>query len=166
MHADREPLVFGEPPRRPGIVQHIALDERHDVEGRVVHLGIAAQGNRLRHRHIGIPEPKDNLVLPAHVVGALQYMPERRPAQHPGGTRPIGEAVGQVGVSAGDQGKLQWRFQILETRREPLGDPLFVDAFHALVPSNPVESNVNLLNGWWEPPTGRHRPIRRGKRPE
>ena len=42
-----------EPGQHVGPVEHDAVDERHQVERRAEHVGVGAQRDRLRHRHVG-----------------------------------------------------------------------------------------------------------------
>ena len=114
-----------------GVVRHDALHELHDVERLAVDVLVFAQAVGPRHRHAGAGQRGDDAMLAAHVVGALQNVAERRPPQHVGRAPLVGEAVGEVGVAAGDQGELQGRRQPIDAAVEPLGHPIAVNALHA-----------------------------------
>ena len=64
------------------VAHHVAVDEAHHVERRVVDRRVVAEPERRRDRHGAALQAGDDAVLAAHVVCAGQHVPERRPAQH------------------------------------------------------------------------------------
>ena len=70
------------------IAQHVAVDEAHHVERRVVDRQVVAVTGDRWNRHGRALQAGDDAVLAAHVVRAGEYVAERRPSQHE--TRAIG----------------------------------------------------------------------------
>ena len=87
---------------RGPIAEHVPVDEAHHVERRVVDGLVVAEPECRRDRHGADVQAGDDAVLAAHVVGAGEQVAERRAAQHEGAAVGAGDAVGQVGVTAGD----------------------------------------------------------------
>ena len=115
--------------RRGGglVAEHEPVDEGHHVERRAVHLVVGAEAEGGRDRHVGGTEGGDDLVLAAHVVGGGEHVAERRAAQHEAGAVGVGDAVGEVGVPAGDEIEGERALRAVDVRLEPLGDPRDVD---------------------------------------
>ena len=85
------------------VAEHVAVDEAHHVERRAVDRRVVAEPERRRDRHRRCLQAGDDPVLAAHVVGAGEHVAERRPAQHEARAVGAGDAVGEVGVTAGDE---------------------------------------------------------------
>ena len=66
--------------RRP-VAQHVAVDEAHHVERRVVDRQVVAVALDRRHRHGGTLQAGEDAVFATHVVGARQHVAERRAAE-------------------------------------------------------------------------------------
>ena len=88
-------------------VEHLTLNEAHDVERRPVDVDVRAQPERRRHGHGRGTERGDDPVLAHHVVRGRQHVAERRAPEHePPPVRP-GHCKGQVGSSAADGLRLE-----------------------------------------------------------
>ena len=95
-----------EVPEVVGVAVDDALHELHDVERRSEQAGVAVLEDRARHRHGGRRQRAHHPVLPAHVVGRREHVPQRRPAQHPPAGA-VGQRVGQVGSAPRQQRRPQ-----------------------------------------------------------
>jgi len=121
------PLLVGEAASEVTVADHLPLHEVHHVEGRAVHGLVGAQPACPGDRDVRRAEGRHDGVLAAHVVGGGQHVAERRSPQHPGRAGAILHAVGQVGVTAGDQVERQRRHRLGDVLGEPRGHPLGVD---------------------------------------
>ncbi len=101
-------LVAAQSVEHVGLVQDDALDEVHEVERRAQHVRVGAQrdGRRYGHRDLSRCQRVDDGEFADHVVRRRQHVCERRPAQRPR-RGAVGDAVGQVGLAAGDDRTLE-----------------------------------------------------------
>ncbi len=105
-----------------------ALDEAHHVEGGAVDGLVLAEPDHGRHRNRGVLERGDDPVLPAHVVGAGEHVPRRRPAQHELLALGVGDAEREVRRPAGDELELERCDDVGAVGHDPLGHRTGVDA--------------------------------------
>ena len=85
-----------------GGVEGAALHPAHHVERGAGHRGVVGEGHRFGHRHGGRPQRRDHPELAAHVVGRRQQFAERGPAGDHRMSGRVVDAVGEVGVAAGE----------------------------------------------------------------
>ena len=86
-----------------GAAKHDPVDEVHHVEGRPVHRFVVAVADHRGDRDRGPVEGRDHLDLAAHVVGGTERLAERRPAEDPPPSGPLGDQEGQVREPAVDR---------------------------------------------------------------
>ena len=86
--------------------QHRTLDVLHHVERRAHDGGVLAQRHHRGDRHGGGGQRGHDAVLAGHVVGGGEDVAQRRTADHPV-VDVVGDPVGQVGLAAGDQLRVQ-----------------------------------------------------------
>ena len=102
-------LAAPAPPRRAStsdvdpVAQHVAVDEAHHVERRVVDRQVVAVTGDGGTGHGRALQAGEDAVLAAHVVGAGQHVAERWPAQHEPGAVGTRDAIREVRVTAGDR---------------------------------------------------------------
>ncbi len=109
------------------IAQHVAVDEAHDVERRLVDRQVVAVPLDRWHRHRRRLQAGEDAMFATHVVGAGQYVAERRATQHEARAVGTGDAVRQVGVPAGDRVEPERCDGTGDARDQPVGDALDVD---------------------------------------
>ena len=79
-----------------------ALDELHHVEGRIVDRLVGAVAGDRGDGDRSRGEGRDDPVLAAHVVGGAERLAHRRAPQRPARAGGIGQAICEIGASAGD----------------------------------------------------------------
>ncbi len=117
-----------------GTVEHDAVDKPHHVEGRAVDAIVGAQPEGRRHRHVGAPNRRDDAMLAGHVVSRGQHAAQWWAPQHVAMSVGIGDRVGEVGTTAGDQRESERTSGVGNVRLEPLTDPIDIDARHKATP--------------------------------
>ena len=110
------------------VPHHLSLHEVHHVEGTLVDRLVLAQAECLGHRHVGVGQRGDDLVLSAHVVGGGQHLGKRGSAQHVGPAVGAGGLEGEVGVPAGDQFEGEGQNDIGHMGLEPRAHRVELDA--------------------------------------
>jgi len=99
-------VIGGEPTEDVGVVEHDAVDVRHEVERRAVDVDVIAEHDRSGDGDGGAVQRADHAELAGHVVGGGEHVPERRTAQRPR-ARAVRDLVREVRQSARDHRALQ-----------------------------------------------------------
>ena len=113
-----------------GPIEHDPVDEAHHVERRADDIDVGAQAEHRRHRNVGAPDGRDDAVFAGHVVSGRQHVAERRATQDESSAGGVGDRVGEVRATAGDQREIERRRGTLDVRLEPGTDSIGVDALH------------------------------------
>ena len=132
---------FGNRFHDAGVAQDQPVDEAHDVERRAGHRLVAAQPDHRRDRHRGAGQGGHDAVLPAHVVGRREQRAERRAAQHEALAGRVGDRVGEVRSTAGDEREPQRRRDAGGVGLQPGGHTLGVDPFGGGLIGHEPDSN-------------------------
>ena len=82
--AEGDPILHGQLGTVGGVVGDDALDESHHVEGSIVYGGVFAESQYRWHGDACGSKGRHDLVLPGHVVSALQDAGERGASQDEG----------------------------------------------------------------------------------
>jgi hypothetical protein len=109
-----------------GIPKQPPLDVVHHVELRADHRGVAAQGIRLRHRHLGIAERDDHPELAIDGVGGRQQLAGRFTPQHIAVVGGLHQERG-VGLSTRKLLHLDGSDESRDVRLHPGGEPRRVE---------------------------------------
>ncbi len=136
------------------VAHHVAVDVAHHVERGTVDGAVLAQAERRRHGHRAVLQTGDDAELPADVMGAGEHVAERRPAQHEPGTVTGDDAVGEVGVTAGDDVEAERGHGSLDVVEQPCRHAVAVDAGDVVFGDHPPDGSKEVLDsvGPWPLP--------------
>ncbi len=84
-----------------GIVEHAAIQRRHDVEQGADHRPVGADMEHLRHRHVGRGQRLHDPVLAVDRMCRRQQLARRLLAQDHGPVRKV-QPIGRIGLAAAD----------------------------------------------------------------
>ena len=105
-----------------GVANDVAIDERHDVEGRIVHGRVIAETESRSNGNVRLAERGDDAMLATHVVGTCKNVSEWWPTQHVLPAVAIDHAEREVRVASGDHGEVEGACGARNVRLEPRDD--------------------------------------------
>ena len=100
-------------------IEHLAVDELHDIERRAVHRLVRAQAERLGDRNGRRTEGGDDAVLTPHVVRRRQHVAERRAADDDPPAVGTGHRVREVRAATTDQLRRERSDDAIDVRLQP-----------------------------------------------
>ena len=116
--------------RLGGVTQNVAFHKLHDVEGAFIDALVDTEAERSRDRNALRCEGRDDGVFAHHVVSRREDVARRRTTQREMTTGGVGDAVGEIGATTGNEikGQRRDRTHVLD---HPGRDRLVINAENA-----------------------------------